>query len=170
MKESFFLTLANLFPYSRTLDNYRCFLLKMAGVGVGGDCIVWGGLRVRPHGGAKNITIGSNVFINTDVRFGAAGKVTIGDDVLVGPRVMFETVNHALEYSPGNTRKAMPRPITVERGVWIGAGAIILPGVIIGEGAVVAAGSVVTHHVASATLIGGVPAKFIKKIGGEQEL
>lgn len=168
MKESFFLTLANLFPCSRTSDNYRLFFLKMAGMGIGGGCIVWGSVTVRPYGGANNITIGNNVFINTDVRFGAGGKVIIGDDVLIGPRVMFETVNHDLEYCPGSVRKTTSCPITVERGVWICAGAIILPGVIVGEGAVVAAGSVVTHHVASTTLVGGVPAKFIRKIGSEQ--
>ena len=52
---------------------------------------------------------------------------------------------------------------TIGDGVWIGARAIILPGVTIGEGAVVAAGAVVTKDVDPWAVVGGNPAKFIKK-------
>jgi acetyltransferase-like isoleucine patch superfamily enzyme len=55
------------------------------------------------------------------------------------------------------------RPITVEDNVWIATGAMILPGVTIGEGAVVAAGAVVTKDVEPWTVVGGNPARFIKK-------
>jgi acetyltransferase-like isoleucine patch superfamily enzyme len=48
--------------------------------------------------------------------------------------------------------------------VWIGSGAIITKGVCIGDGAVIAAGAVVTRNVAENTVVGGVPAKLIKKI------
>ena len=51
--------------------------------------------------------------------------------------------------------------------MWIGARAIILPGVTIGEGAVVAAGAVVTKDVEPWAVVGGNPAKFIKKRGLE---
>lgn len=47
--------------------------------------------------------------------------------------------------------------------VWIGARAIVLEGVRIGDGAVVAAGAVVTHDVAPYTIVGGVPARAIRK-------
>ena len=47
---------------------------------------------------------------------------------------------------------------------WIGSNATILPGVTIGEGAIVAAGAVVTKDVMAKTIVGGVPAKLIKKI------
>lgn len=160
-----FLSIANNLPRLRFFDGKRCFFLRMAGVKIAGNCTVWGPLIIRPIGGAKNIKIGNNVFINTDVRFGVANeKVTIGDDVLVGPRVMFETVNHKLEYLPGAGRKVVAKPILVEDGVWIGAGAIILPGVTIGRGSVIAAGAVVTSAVEPNTLVGGVPAKFLRKI------
>jgi len=55
------------------------------------------------------------------------------------------------------------KPILIHDNVWIATGAIILPGVIIGEGSVVAAGAVVSKNVDPWTIVGGNPAKFIKK-------
>jgi acetyltransferase-like isoleucine patch superfamily enzyme len=52
----------------------------------------------------------------------------------------------------------------IEDDVWIGANAVILPGVTIGKHVVVAAGAVVTQDVPDNTIVGGVPAKEIKKI------
>jgi acetyltransferase-like isoleucine patch superfamily enzyme len=56
----------------------------------------------------------------------------------------------------------------IEDDVWLGAGAIITDNVRVGKGAVVAAGAVVTKNVEPHTLVGGVPAKFIKSIGGSE--
>lgn len=47
--------------------------------------------------------------------------------------------------------------------VWIGSNVVILPGVHIGDGAIIAAGAVVTHDVEPYTIVGGVPAKQIRK-------
>jgi acetyltransferase-like isoleucine patch superfamily enzyme len=58
--------------------------------------------------------------------------------------------------------------IVVEDDVWIGAGAIITDGVRICKGAVVAAGAVVTQDVPPYTVVGGVPAKALRKIDGTQ--
>ena len=58
----------------------------------------------------------------------------------------------------------MPKRIVVGKNVWIGSNATILAGVTIGDNAVVAAGAVVTKDVEANTIVGGVPAKFIKKI------
>lgn len=52
----------------------------------------------------------------------------------------------------------------ISNRVWIGSGAIITKGICIGDGAVIAAGAVVTRNVAENTVVGGVPAKLIKKI------
>jgi maltose O-acetyltransferase len=99
-----------------------------------------------------------------NVRFGAPkDPITIGNYVNIGPGVMFETVNHELEYVPGRLRPTYTKPIVVCNGAWIGAGAIITQGVTIGEGAVVAAGAVVTKNVAPRTIVGGVPAKVIER-------
>lgn len=57
-----------------------------------------------------------------------------------------------------------PSAIVIGNNGWIGFNATILPGVSIGDGAIVAAGAVVTKDVPANTIVGGVPAKFIKKV------
>ncbi|NYB72966.1 sugar O-acetyltransferase [Sedimentibacter hydroxybenzoicus DSM 7310] len=110
----------------------------------------------------KNISIGKNVFINSGCRFQDQGGITIGDGSLIGHNVVMATLNHDL--SPDKRRDMHPAPIVIGKSVWIGANATILAGVSIGDGAVIAAGAVVTKDVQSNTVVGGVPARLIKKI------
>lgn len=60
--------------------------------------------------------------------------------------------------------------ITVENDVWIGSRVSILQGVTIGNGAVVAAGAVVVNDVEPFEVVGGVPAKKIKKRFSDEEI
>ncbi len=108
------------------------------------------------------IRLGKNVFINHACSFLDMGGITIEDDVLIGPKVNLITENHPLD--PGDRRALIAKPIVIRRKAWIGAAATILPGVTIGENAVVAAGAVVTADVPANTVVGGIPAKFIKNI------
>ena len=108
------------------------------------------------------IQLGKNVFINHACSFLDMGGITIEDDVLIGPRVNLVTENHPLD--PSDRRALITKPIVIKRKAWIGAGATILPGVTIGENAVIAAGAVVSKDVPASTVVGGVPAKFIKTI------
>jgi acetyltransferase-like isoleucine patch superfamily enzyme len=106
--------------------------------------------------------IGKNVFINHGCSFLDLGGITIEDQVLIGPQVKLVTENHPL--NPKDRRALIAKPILIKRNAWIGAGAIILPGVTVGENAVIAAGAVVPKDVAANTVVGGIPAKFIKNI------
>lgn len=108
------------------------------------------------------ITLGKNVFINHACSFLDMGGITIEDNVLIGPRVNLVTENHPLD--PSDRRALIVKPIVIKRNAWIGAGATILPGVTIGENAVIAAGAVVSKDVPANTVVGGVPAKFIKTL------
>ncbi len=110
----------------------------------------------------KNITVGENVFINACCHFQDHGGVTLGDGCQIGHNVVFATLNHGL--SPEERPITYPAPIVLERNVWVGSNATILQGVTIGENAVVAAGAVVTRDVPANTIVGGVPAKFLRKI------
>lgn len=110
----------------------------------------------------KNIQIGNDVFINSGCRFQDQGGITIGDGALIGHNVVLATLNHDLD--PANRGTMHPKPIVLGKNVWIGSNATILAGVTVGDGAIVAAGAVVTKDVEANTIVGGVPAKFIKKI------
>ena len=109
-----------------------------------------------------NIEIGERVFINAGCKFQDQGGVRIGDGVQIGHNVVIATLNHDL--APETRVNVTPRPVVIGDDVWIGSNATILPGVTIGEGAIVAAGAVVAKDVEARTIVGGVPAKFIKRI------
>jgi acetyltransferase-like isoleucine patch superfamily enzyme len=111
------------------------------------------------------INIGKNVFINHACSFLDLGGITIEDQVLIGPRVNLVTENHPAD--PAERRSIITKPIVIKRNAWISANATILPGVTIGENAIVAAGAVVSKDVPANTIVGGIPAKFIKSINSK---
>jgi acetyltransferase-like isoleucine patch superfamily enzyme len=115
----------------------------------------------------KNIKIGKNVFINSGCRFQDQGGITIGDGALIGHNVVLATLNH--DINPNKRGTMHPAPIVIGNNVWIGANATVVPGVNIGDGAIVAAGAVVTRDVPPKVIVGGVPAKIIKKIENSME-
>ena len=90
------------------------------------------------------------------------GTITIGDDVLIGPKVNILSEEHPV--NPADRKALMVRPVVIKNGAWIGAGATILPGVTVGENSIVAAGAVVNKDVPDNTIVGGIPAKVIKDI------
>lgn len=108
----------------------------------------------------RNIRVGKRVFINHCCEFMDRGGITIGDDVLIAPKVNLITIGHPLH--PAERRATHTAPIAIGNGAWIGVNATIMPGVNIGENAVVAAGAVVTKDVPANAVVGGVPAKIIK--------
>ena len=110
----------------------------------------------------KNITVGDHVFINAGCKFQDQGGIFIGDGALIGHGVVLATLNHDLD--PEKRQQLHPAPIRIGKRVWIGANATVLPGVTVGDDSVVAAGAVVNRDVPAKTVVGGVPAKVIKKL------
>ncbi|MBR3262460.1 MAG: sugar O-acetyltransferase [Lachnospiraceae bacterium] len=110
----------------------------------------------------KNITIGNHVFINSDCKFQDQGGISIDDGALIGHGVVLATLNHDMD--PAKRQQLHPAPIHIGKCVWIGANATVTGGVTIGDNSIVAAGAVVTKDVPANVVVGGVPAKFIKKI------
>lgn len=112
----------------------------------------------------RNIHLGSRFFANFDCVMLDGAPITVGDDVLLGPKVGLYTSNHVLdplERAAGACRAA---PVTLGNAVWIGGGATVLPGVTIGDGAVVGAGSVVTRDVPAGVVVAGNPARVLREI------
>lgn len=110
----------------------------------------------------KNIHFGKNVFVNAGCKFQDQGGINIGDGALIGHNVVMATINH--DQAPENRASMTFLPIFIGKNVWIGANATILPGVTIGDGAIIAAGAVVNKDVEANTVVGGVPAKLIKRL------
>lgn len=120
--------------------------------------------------GGKNITIEENVFINSNAFISAIhAKVLIKRYTAIAPNLYISTGNHRMipgrffstitedEKGPGYDEN-----VIIEEDVWVGANVTILKGVTIGRGSIIAAGSVVSKNVLPYSIVGGVPAKFIK--------
>jgi acetyltransferase-like isoleucine patch superfamily enzyme len=110
------------------------------------------------------LSVGNNVAINRGCQLypslaSGDGVIVLKDGVVLGPSVKLFAAGH--DYSQLDLPDTSA-PIVVERYVWIGGGAIILPGVTIGEGAVIGAGSVVTRDIKPYTVNAGNPARFIR--------
>lgn len=114
----------------------------------------------------RNIHFGKNVFVNSACTFMDRGGIYIDDEVFIGPKVNLITINH--DINPFNRNTTICKPIHIEKRVWIGVAATILPGVRIGENSIIGANAVVTKDVPSNTIVGGNPAKVIKAIDVEQ--
>ena len=97
--------------------------------------------------------------------------VIIKDFVAVGPGGIFYTHDHDYKRSSLAAWKGAVKKgkIILEKGSWIGARVTILPNVTIGERAIVAAGSVVTKNVQAGDVVGGIPARSLKKINHENQ-
>ncbi len=110
----------------------------------------------------KFTRIGKNVYINHLCSMLDMGTITIGDNVLIGPKVNILSEEHPV--NPAERKALMVQPVVIKKGAWIGAGATILPGVTVGMNSIVAAGAVVKTDVPDNTVVGGIPAKVIRNI------
>ncbi len=110
----------------------------------------------------KNTVVGKRVFINSGCCFQDQGGIEIGDGVLIGQQVVIATLNHG--FAPEHRQNLIPKRVKIGNNVWIGTHATILPGVTVGDNSIIAAGAVVTKDVPENTVVGGVPARIIKKI------
>lgn len=152
---------------------------------IGKNCVISGTYIFERESGqiliGDRVHIGGNTFISIN-------QICIGNDVTIAWGCLFydhnshstqweERKNDTLQEYQDLCNGQNPilnkdwthvksAPIVISDKVWIGAGCTILKGVTIGEGAIIAAGSVVTKNVPSWTLVGGNPAREIKKLKG----
>ena len=150
-----------------SLPPVRTFLLRLAGAKVGKDTVIFDITFANLyHYGFHKVVIGNRCFLGDEVMLDVRGGITLGDDVTLSNRTTVVThINVGFDDHP--LQKSYPTKelsVTVQKGVYIGTGAIILPGVTIGRESVIGAGAVVTKDVPSRSLAVGVPAKVLKKI------
>ncbi|GAA2067887.1 acyltransferase [Streptomyces albiaxialis] len=105
---------------------------------------------------------GSHVIADTDVR--------VGDDVFCGPYVYITSTNHSYDDPELPVGKQWPRtaPVSIGRGSWLGAGAVVLPGARLGRNVVVAAGAVVRGEVPDHAVVAGAPARVVRRLDPEE--
>lgn len=112
------------------------------------------------------VRIGQNSGIGQSTIIYGNGGVTIGRNVMIAGQCFIVASSHL--YTEVNTpikdQGFSAKGIVIEDNVWVGAGSKILDGVRVGRGAIVAAGSVVHRAVEPATIVGGIPAKLIRRI------
>lgn len=134
------------------------------------------GKKVRVLEGAqlsyRNIECGDSVSIGRDCLFiSSKAKIYIGNHVMFAPRVTIVTGDHRIDIPEKlmdsiTDDEKLPendQDVVFQGDNWIGTGAIILKGVTVGKGAVIAAGSLVMKDVPPYCVVGGIPARVIKK-------
>lgn len=112
----------------------------------------------------NELTVGRGAWIGQAAFLHAAGGITIGADVGLGPHVCILTSVH------GEVPRELPimrgaiecAPVVLGDGCDVGIGAIVLPGVTVGKGAQIGAGAVVTKDVPEYAVVAGNPARFIR--------
>jgi acetyltransferase-like isoleucine patch superfamily enzyme len=107
------------------------------------------------------ISLGAHVYVGPNSVLFGGGRIDIGDAVLISPGVVITSHQHTFE-RPDQDMREQPLhfgKVVIERDVWIGANATILPGVTIGSGTVIGAGAVVSRDVPSGVVALGVPAR-----------
>lgn len=119
---------------------------------------------------SKDLVAGRYCFIGHGCEIGA--NVQIKDYVMFAPNVKIIGADHNYD-RPGTPMIFSGRPVLkttrIESDVWVGHSSIIMAGVTIERGAIIAAGSIVTHDVKAYTIVGGIPAKFIKMRFSDEE-
>ncbi len=145
----------------------RAAMLTLFGAHVGRGAVVQ---RVRffnmDRTGFRGLRIGESCFLGDECLIDLASEVTMEAQTTIAERVTILTHtnvgyrDHPLQaFLP-----SMAAPVVLRRGAFVGANVTVLPGVEIGECAVVAAGAVVRESVPSFTMVGGVPAKVLKRL------
>lgn len=144
----------------------RVAFLRLFGAKIGSNTVIE---RIRfvnlYRTGIVGISIGKNCYLGDGVVLDTAERISLEDDVTLSFDVMVLTHTN-VGYRDHPVQAHIPsvaKPTMFKKGCFIGVRAVILPGLTVGEGAAVAAGAIVTKDVPAKTLMGGVPAKVIRK-------
>lgn len=134
---------------------------------VGAGAVIIPGVKVS---WPQHVRIGAGTSIagQTILHAASQGFITIGERCAIAAHTKIITPTHDPNVLPV-AAVGINRSVTIGDDVWIGTAAIILPGVTIGSGAIVAAGAVVAKDVPPDTLVGGVPARVIRRLPSREQ-
>lgn len=153
------------------------FIRGLSYITIGDDFIAGSGLWLEAINSYRDqifsprIIIGNGVHISSWTHIGATHLIEIGDNTLIGSKVVLIDHNHG-QYSNQHTSPLTPpsdrpldsgRSISIGKNVWLGDGVVIMPGVSVGDGSVIGANSVVTSSIPENSVAVGIPAKIIKR-------
>lgn len=145
-------------PFPRRSGNFlRLFLLSLFGAKVHKTCVVYSSVKIYMP---WNLEMKKYSCLSPEVDCYNVEKITIGEQVVVSQKVYFCTASHNVH---SDRFELLTKPIIIEDKAWIGASAFIGMGVTVGRGAVVGATASVYKNIDEWTIVGGNPAKFIKK-------
>lgn len=145
-------------PLPRSVGSgWKRFLLRLFGARIDATAIVYSSAKVYYP---ANLTMGAYACLASDVDCYNVAPVTIGDNTTVSQGAYLCTASHDIT-NPLNP--LVTKPIVIEDQAWVAAGAFVGMGVTIGQGAVVGARAAVFKNVEPWTVVGGNPAKFIKR-------
>ena len=143
--------------HSGLFNKWRIMLLRMFGAKIGQGCVVKSSCEIwQPW----KLDIGDYVALSEHVICYTVDRIKIGSQTTVSREAFLCCAGHDVA-SP--IMELTYAPITIGSNCWIAGRAIVMPGVTVGDGAVVAAGAVATKDVEPWSVVGGNPAKFIKK-------
>lgn len=157
----------------KSLISYPIYIYNGRKIKVGENFKTEKRVRLEAFGDNDNvIIIGNNVHINWNTHIGGLKTIQIEDNVLIGSNVLITDHSHGensdineLLIPPARRKLYSKGSVIIRKNVWIGENVAILPDVEIGENCIVGANAVVTKSFPANCIIGGNPAKIIKKIG-----
>lgn len=117
----------------------------------------------------RNIHVGDNFYANYDCVILDGAPVTIGNNVLFGPKVGLYTSNHLFDSLERVQGGCIAKPIKIGDNCWLGANVSVTPGTTIGANSIIGAGSVVTHDIPVNVIAAGNPARVMRKITPEDK-
>ena len=136
---------------------YRSAVLRLWGAKIGKRCAIAASAKIWAP---WQLEIGDYVALGPRSEIYNVAKIIMGSNITVSQEAYLCSASHDISRLK---KPLVMKPINLGDSTWIAARAIVLPGVTIGEGAVVAAGAVAAKDVEPWTVVGGNPAKFIKK-------
>lgn len=148
----------------------RARLLRCLGASVGRNVRVYEARFFNVQNGFSNLELDDDVHVGHGTLIDLSDRVVIGRGAVVSPRCVLISHTDAGEFHGSAMCRHVPTstaPCVIGAESYLGAGAIVLSGVTLGPLTAVGAGAVVTESTEGDELVAGVPARRVRRLGGD---